>query len=162
MAAHVIHFGEDSCHRLQVLNSAGYSVQNCVTLVQLGSTLSTHDDIEAVFFTEMHALSAERAVSLVRSSSSSPLILFRESEANLEEKKFDLVIQALTPPNVWLQYTHDLIEQSKMLRSESSSLIEESRVLRGVSAEVRRKSREEQERSRRQRSNDSFIDPWQH
>lgn len=159
MAAHVIHFGEDSCHRLQVLHSAGYSVQNCVTLVQLGSTLSSHD-IEAVFFTEMQFVSAEKAVSLVRSSCSAPLILFRESEANFEEKKFDLVIQALTPPNVWLQCTHDLIAQSKILQSEASSLIEEARVLREVSAEVRRKSREAQEQSRDRRSSNSLIDPW--
>src|SRR5258708_16784159 len=40
MAARVIHFGPDDCHRLIVLESAGYAVDACDSLGQLRASLT--------------------------------------------------------------------------------------------------------------------------
>jgi hypothetical protein len=101
MAAKIVYFGADTCHRLAVLRRAGYVVENSKALEPLGAMLQT-DEISAVLTTDRDIDVSDDLLTLVRSRSFLPLILFRDSNRNCDERRFDLVIPALTSPPRWL------------------------------------------------------------
>jgi hypothetical protein len=152
MAARVIHFGTDECYRITVLRSVGYSVDDCSSLVELRAELSTDGGAVAVCITEGISGPPEAAVSLAKTCSSAPLVLFRRSNRDCEAAAFDLVVDTLTPPQEWLTDMQDLIVRSQDLRARSGELARESAQLRQGSRAVREKSREERERSNMERS----------
>src|SRR5215472_12463406 len=47
MIAKVVHFGTDDCHRLMVLRSAGYLVEDCACLEQLSGFLAGDAELDA-------------------------------------------------------------------------------------------------------------------
>lgn len=79
MAARIVHFGVDSCHRLWVLKNAGYSVDDCQSVVQLRAALQSGTHADAVAFTESERFAPDEVVEVTRAHSSAPLILFRET-----------------------------------------------------------------------------------
>jgi hypothetical protein len=107
----LIHFGSDDCHRVNVLRSAGYSVEECRSMRALREALSADRKPDAVFITEREDDSPGDAISLAKSQSTAPVILFRCSHGNLSDERFDLVIEALTPPQRWLQEIDELIAE---------------------------------------------------
>jgi len=151
MAARVVHYGVDECHRLTVLRSAGYAVDNCSSLPQLREALSTEGKPQAVFVTEDDRDSPRPVISIAKSCSSAPLVLFRRSNAIFDEENFDLVIDSLTPPTQWLNEVQELIVNGQTLRARSRELVRESAHLRVESAAAREKSRTERQRSRKER-----------
>ncbi len=148
MAARVLHIGEDDCHRISILESAGYDVQRCGSLREFQTQLQTGSDGDAIFVTECDGVSPTDAAVLARSRSPAPLILFRTTNRRAPEKRFDLIVDSLEPPEQWLKDVDALIAKSRKLRAQSATLIEESRQLRRESAEVRMQSRQERARSR--------------
>ena len=66
MDAHVLHIGADDCHRVAVLRSVGYQVDECLSLPQLASALERRKGVDAVFLTESDGYSHEDAISLAR------------------------------------------------------------------------------------------------
>jgi hypothetical protein len=160
MAARVIHFGQDSCHRLSVLEKAGYSVDGCSSISQLSAALQSPDEPDAVVMTDDYSLVPEEAILLARSHSLAPIILFRSPDRSYVESNFDLVIPVLTPPACWLADIAAVIEQGHILREESAQLREESELLRQESAAVRQKSRNEQTRAKRERSRNADLVGW--
>jgi hypothetical protein len=46
--ARIIHFGEDGCHRLMVLESAGYTVDRCETIQDIEFYLRSPDRLDAI------------------------------------------------------------------------------------------------------------------
>jgi hypothetical protein len=148
MAARVIHYGLDECHRLRILRNAGYAVDDCHSLPQLREALSTDGGAEAVFITEEIGYLPEAAVSLTKSSSRAPLVLFRCSTGEYEEEKFDLVVESLTPPQQWLSEVETLILHSQGVRAQSQLISMQSALLRRESAAMRERSSAERERSR--------------
>ncbi len=113
MTAKVIHFGPDYCHRMMVLRSAGYTVEDCETLLELDTSLAAGDSADAVLMSDGEGVSAREAVAVARSRSTLPLILFRNTNQAYEEGGFDLVVQSLTPPEVWLNEVDALIERAR-------------------------------------------------
>lgn len=113
MLAKVIHFGPDECHRLLVLRSAGYAVEDCETLLQLGSSLSAGASADAVLMSDGVGVSPREAAAVARTHSRLPLILFRSTNLAYEDAAFDLVVQSLTPPEVWLNDVDALIERAR-------------------------------------------------
>lgn len=113
MLARLIHFGPDDCHRLMVLRSAGYAVEECESLLQLGNTLSAGDSVEALLFSDGEGISPEAALAVAKALSSLPSILFRSTTQTYEESGFDLVVPSLTPPDVWLNDVDTLIERTR-------------------------------------------------
>jgi hypothetical protein len=111
--ARVIHFGPDDCHRLMVLRSAGYAVENCDSLRQLGMSLSGGASAEAVLMSDGEGVSALEALKVARTHSALPLVLFRSANHRYEELGFDLVVHSLTPPEVWLNDVETLIERTR-------------------------------------------------
>ncbi len=150
MAARVIHFGTDDCHRLTVLRTAGYVVDACTSLVQLHKALKTTVDPDAVCIAEGDGAVPEAAGNLARSHSRAPVILFQSTNLRSEDTVFDLVVPTLTPPQTWLREMEALIAESQAIRVRSRSLIENSRELREEAAVARKKSKSERARSRSQ------------
>ena len=151
MAARILHYGQDPCHRLFVLRSAGYSVGQCGSVTQLRAALLS-EETDAVVITDCPSPASPDAVDVTRSQSSARLILFRDTNADTREEDFDLIIPALTPPAQWLNDIAILIEQSRAIRDRSSRLIQKSRTLTLESAAVGGESQRERARSVRMRS----------
>jgi hypothetical protein len=111
--ARIIHFGKDDCHRVSVLRSAGYAVEDCRSLRAFREALAADGRPDAVFITEREGNLQGDAISLSKSYSPAPLVLFRRSNSDLSGERFDLVIDSLTPPTRWLVEIGDLIARSQ-------------------------------------------------
>ncbi len=163
MAAHVLHIGMDDCHRVAVLRSVGYRVDECASLPQLATALEAANGADAVFLTESDGISPEQAISLARERSSAPIILFRRSTYGMSEDEFDLVIEPLTAPEEWLNDVGSVLEWSRMVRAEAQVITDRSQSLRKETSVLRRDSQRERERSLRERTRNSDAnasDPW--
>ncbi len=117
MAVRVIHFGPDDCHRLIVLQSAGYAVDACNSLGQLQASLTAGGKADAVVMSDADGIAPEEVVSLAKSHSSAPVVLFRGTNRVYEDSRFDLVVHTLTPPEVWLSEVNELIAKGRVLRA---------------------------------------------
>jgi len=110
MPARILHFGQESCHRLPVLQNAGYSVSRCHTLVQLRDALQSAEQPHAVSMTDTKGSVSAEAILSARSCSSAALILFRNpnprgvefASRSIALSDFDLVIPALARAPKWL------------------------------------------------------------
>lgn len=156
MAATIVHFGEDTCFRLPVLRSAGYSVEACGSLDVLSSLLDL--ETEAVTL-EAPAALVRQAATLTRRRCGASLVLFRNESGLIEADGFDLVIPALTAPEDWLREIAALLERSRAIRADSQALAQLSASLRDDSAAVREQTRMLRERCSTQRHID-LKDPW--
>jgi hypothetical protein len=152
MAARVIHFGADSCSRLLVLEHAGYDVDDCPSIIKLCSALAARSNADAVLMTEDPRASRREAISLVRSYSPAPLILFQTVGPTFDEPEFDLVIPVLTPPREWLEKIAATIEHSRSIIADSKLVREQSVALRLESSITRQRAVFEREQSARERS----------
>lgn len=111
MAARILYFGRDTCHRLPVLVRAGYAVVNCTSLEELCASLESAPTPRAVLMADNNPRAAQQGIALLRSRSPVPLILFRDSYRVLAEAPFDLIIPTLTPPAQWLAEIASLLAQ---------------------------------------------------
>lgn len=118
MVAKAIHFGVDNCHRVLVLQRAGYDVKQSPSLDVLITALQSERHFAAVFISEGDRGSTERAADLVRRFSLARVILFRSSQRAIDEGKFDRVYATLTPPQNWLLATAESIGMSRAGQSE--------------------------------------------
>ena len=150
MAARVIHFGADDCHRLMVLRSAGYSVDDCRSLVELRDSLAGGAAADALLMSDGDGVKPNEAIALAQRHSLAPVILFRSTNLAYQETGVDLVIDSLTPPEVWLREVDALIEKSRAFRPRSQALANQSAQFRRESAAVRERSRAERAGSRRE------------
>ncbi|MGB6686871.1 MAG: hypothetical protein WBE76_03420 [Terracidiphilus sp.] len=130
MGARIVHFGSDTCHRVPVLKSAGYSIDDCRSVAQLHSALQMSAEAAAVVMTEPDGTAPERAISITRSSSTAPLILFPSRGLEYKESDFDLVVPVLTPPEQWLNDIAALIQRSLAIRAQSQYVVDQSGLLR--------------------------------
>jgi hypothetical protein len=112
-AARVLHFGDDTSHRLRVLRSEGYSVNSYASLQQMISRLRTGQDVDLVCISEEPWCTAEGAVAVARAFSRAPLVLFRANYRSYAQRGWDLEVLPLTPPEVWLR------ELAELLRSHT-------------------------------------------
>jgi hypothetical protein len=126
MAARVIHFGPDDCHRLMVLRSAGYKVDGCVSLGQLRASLLAAGEAGAVLVSDGEGVVPEDAASLARSCCSAPVVLFNRTNRSFESVTFDLVVHSLTPPEVWLREVGELIAKNRVLSGHLAALSRKS------------------------------------
>ena len=159
LAARVIHFGADDCHRLMVLRSAGYSVDDCRSMVQLHDRLAKGDATDALLMSDAEGVEPNEAIALARTHSSAPVILFRSTTLAYQETGVDLIVHSLTPPEVWLPEVDALIERSQAVRARSEALAGHSTQLRRESAAAVERSRAEYARSRRENARNSGFSP---
>src|ERR1700722_6020428 len=98
MATHILHIGTDDCHRAAVLQSAGYDVEEYVSMQQLAAALDEAPGADAVILSESESLAPEVVVRLVRGCSAAPTIYFSQSNRRVVNPEyFDLVVPPLTP-----------------------------------------------------------------
>jgi hypothetical protein len=114
-----------------VLQSAGYSVDECHSLSELHARLSTGAAIDVVLMSDVEGLAPEDAAALARMHFCVPVVLFRGTNLSYEDSEFDLVIHALTPPDVWLNEVDALIEKGRAARADSEVLTGRSMEPRG-------------------------------
>jgi hypothetical protein len=146
MAANIVYFGVDTCHRLPVLMRSGYTVENCYSALQLEAVFDSSCPAEAVLMTDHKGKLPQDAITLTRSRSVAPLILFRDSNRSYAETAFDLVVPSLTPPGQWLEQVALLLEESRVLRAKSELLRAESRMLQHEAILLQRDAAELRER----------------
>lgn len=152
MLSKVIHVGVDICHRLPVLESAGYQVEACTSIPEIQAALDAQEPPDAVLISEGDGGGAHlTVVSLVRERSSAPIVLFRETQRDYSQAAFDLVVPVLDPPASWLADIAALIARSQKLMAESQALQQQSADLRRESSMIRAQSSRERQRSQRQR-----------
>ncbi|MGA7107300.1 MAG: hypothetical protein WBV28_19415 [Terracidiphilus sp.] len=111
MAARIIYFGPDTCHRLPILSNAGYTIENCTSVEQLHAAL-TLDQADAVLLTDS-GNDVPEAIDFLGSHSALPLILFCDSQSNSPGSGVDLIVPILTPPSLWLAEIQTLLDQSR-------------------------------------------------
>lgn len=119
MSARIIHVGADACHRLVVLERAGFRVQECSNIAALREVLESEPGPDAVVVTEDNGPFSQQAVAMVQTYSSFPLILFGEPQHSFAESGFDLVVPILSPPDVWLAQVAAVIAHGQTVRIRS-------------------------------------------
>lgn len=128
MDAHVLHIGADDCHRVAVLRSVGYQVDECLSLPQFASALEGEKGVDAVFLTESDGLSHEQAIQLARRRSA-PVVLFLRSHDGIPARQADLAVEPLTSPSKWLRDVGALVEWSRGVRAQTRPVPELPRLL---------------------------------
>jgi hypothetical protein len=119
MPARIIHVGPDVCHRLSVLQSAGYSVKECNSVDELRQSLESDAQPDAVVVTQDHGQLFRKAASLVHGYSDIPLILFGERQGTCTDSSIDLVVPVLASPERWLKEIAVLVAHFQALRLRS-------------------------------------------
>ena len=119
MAAHVLHIGMDDCHRVAVLRSAGYRVDECGSLMQMATALERANGADAVFLSASNNIPVEQTIALARERSQAPVILFRRSNQSETEDGLDLVILPLTTPEKWLREVDSLLDWRRTVRAQA-------------------------------------------
>ena len=122
----ILHVGADICRRIPVMESAGLQVfQTEDSIPAIRKAFDRGDSFSAITFqTEVSAL-PWGLVSLTRTLSAAPLILFENPYIYCEKSSFDLVVPAGTSPSRWLKKLQGVIEASRKLREYSSRLCED-------------------------------------
>lgn len=145
MAARVIHFGIDHCHRIGVLRRAGYDIDHCLNVIEFQAALEA--DADAIVVNDEDGFLPEDLISVARTWSAAPIILFPNPIRTYSPHQVDLVVPTLTPPNEWLVDLANLIVHSRAVQAASQLIREKSQQLRRESATVREQSRRELARS---------------
>jgi hypothetical protein len=149
MAARVVHFGLNDCYRVDVLKTAGYSVDHCQSIERLHSNLIQFPDPDAVAIAEWEGMEPEvsLAVRIARATCAAPLILFRRQDGYVKTSDFDLVIPPLAPITAWLGDLETLINSSRAIRERSSTTRAQSQLLTQQAKALVEESRRERKRS---------------
>lgn len=148
MPARLIHLGSDTSHRLKVLRRAGYHIDACNNLIEFRTALRSDPEADAVLLNDSDGSVPLEAISLARSRSSAPIILFPHIQRVYGPADVDLTVPGLTPPEEWLLDLANLIVRFRAIRAYSQLLHEHAELLRSETAAVCEKSRMEMERSR--------------
>jgi hypothetical protein len=109
--ARIIHFGEDSCHRLMVLEGVGYTVERCESIQDIEFYLRSPHLPDAVVISGELRKASRVATFLSNADLPLPAILFAGTDESYSESEYDLVIPALTSPSDWLTSIEETIEQ---------------------------------------------------
>ena len=144
-AAPILYVGDDSCHRIPVIERNGMVVlRSSCSVDGVRAFLANNGRFSAVTFHNDLVAPAGAIVSVARSLCRGPLVLFENSSVECDDRLFDVVIQVPTPPDVWTKILRESIKQafeirefSRQLRAECADLREVSRSLREMSARNR-------------------------
>lgn len=109
MATKIVHFGLDHCNRVAVLKGVGYSVVECDSVAQVHSALLVPPTANAVAITENEGDEPHKVMSLVRATSTAPLILFQSENPHYSPAHFDLVVTFPKESRNWLDDIAELI-----------------------------------------------------
>lgn len=134
-AARILHFGDDECHRLAVLKQAGYETNLCSSEPELVEQVQVVAPA-AVLFSRIPAKPHD--IQELRNRTKIPFVAFGGSTKTAKAESFDLVIEPVTTPDVWLEQFSDIILRSRQVLKNSELIRKHSRQLRGDSESLRR------------------------
>jgi FixJ family two-component response regulator len=100
--AHVLHFGREDLHRVMVLRSAGYLVEECLTAGTLVGLIESGARADLICVSEGVELPPFEALVCARTNCVAPIVFFRTTSQTYSDFKFDLEIEPLTTPAKWL------------------------------------------------------------
>ena len=113
------------------MQTAGFLVFHCnAEIPAVDTAFDRGEDYSAVVFHNDIAAVPEDAVQETRSLSEAPFVLFQNPTIASNEEEFDLVIPALTPPDLWLQKLREVIHASRKLREDGAAVRSPSQSLR--------------------------------
>jgi hypothetical protein len=135
--ASVIHYGVDPCARITVLRAFGFGVEECDSLPEL-EQLSQSLPVAAVLFPKPPS---GELIDTVHRISTAPLVCFTLDPGFDGHERLDLVIKAMTNPEVWLQSIRQLLERSVAIQMESAATRSRSASLRAESVASRKQLR---------------------
>jgi CRP/FNR family transcriptional regulator, cyclic AMP receptor protein len=132
MSARIIHFGSDNLHRIWTFKNAGYTVEGCNSTTELQHLLVSGGPLDAVAVTEAEESSSENVLSMIRSASSVPVILFRRTTRDQMDPNFDLTVPISEASAKWLGNIARLIDGSRrsLSQPERHKLAQRSRLER--------------------------------
>lgn len=123
MAGIVLYFGPDEWNRVQVLESAGYAVCQCLKISDLESELKKSPHPAAVVVNGFAHASFKPAVELLHTQAASArIIAFPGPGESGFEKSVDLVVPPLTPPEEWLREMAELLSQTRATLEQAISI----------------------------------------
>lgn len=134
--ASMIHYGVDLCHRIPLLSRAGFEVLDCGSLPRFRQLLA--NPVDAILLAEEPS---QRLIFTARNLSSAPLVYFAPDASATRDDRFDLVIEPLTPPELWIASVQGLLMNSRGIQAGSASLRDRSASLRAESAAVRQETK---------------------
>lgn len=79
MAARVLCFGVDDCHRSLVLSQVGYEVERCRSVIEFHALICERADAEAVLVTQGPGTDRRHVVTLTRKHAHARLVLFNNA-----------------------------------------------------------------------------------
>lgn len=121
MASRIVHFGIDACQRIPVLKVAGYSIDKCHSVAELHTARVGVPATDAVVIVEDRGAMPQKALTLIRSTTAAPLILFQSDKRHYDESRFDMVVPVLIDPQSWLRAIAGIIDRSSQLTNGSIS-----------------------------------------
>ncbi len=113
MAMRVIHFGWDNCYRLGVLRGMGFEVREANTLDELQAELRDASGYDAVLLSHDPQTEFAQLISMVRGETKAPVVVFRRSRQEIDEKQFDVVVGELVKPADWVRALMLTIERHR-------------------------------------------------
>lgn len=139
--ATILHIGEDICQRIPVMKTAGFAVfESPCSIPAIHTAFDREEDYSAVVFHNDIAAVLEDTVREARDLSDAPLVLFQNPTIICDDGEFDLVIPALTPPDIWLEKLRELIQTSREICEDSHQLRQECAVIQSQSRALRLRS----------------------
>ena len=126
-SAMILHVGQDVCQRIPVLERAGFAVMQAEpSMISIRAKFAQEESYSAIAFQADRIPVPEGLVREIVAISSAPLVLFANPNADCDEREFDLIIPALTPPAEWLARLQEVIAASRKLHEYSQRLREVS------------------------------------
>jgi hypothetical protein len=137
-AAALLHVGEDTCHRIPVMEASGLFVMRAeCSIGSIRGALKSGRQFSIVTFHNDVVPPPIEAVTEARSVTAAALVLFENPSVACNERDFDLVISAHTPPEIWLQSLRMTIQNSRRICDKSRQLRVECEEVCATARELR-------------------------
>lgn len=128
--ARILHVGDDTCHRIPVMERAGLEVCRTICSVDgVRGALAGNENFSALAF-HVDVDPIPNGVLTVARLWRSPLVLFESPGVEYDPQSFDLIIPTQTPPLTWLQCLQAVVRSSQELRTSSRKLRDDSAAVR--------------------------------
>lgn len=112
---HAVYYdADDTDLRAAVLRAAGYEVDECFSLHQLADCLKADQTTDLVCIADAWDKPAEGALALARGLSRAPIVHFGSTGHNYSHRSWDLEVEPLTAPSVWLADIAGLLAETRV------------------------------------------------
>ena len=137
-AVALLHIGDDICHRIPVMAAAGFHVVRAgCSIDDIRKAFSQGAQFSIVTFHNDLVPIIPAAISEVRLHTEAPVVLFDNPSISADERAFDLIIDAQTPPALWLRSLQIEIENSRLIGEVSQRVRAERKDVRAATDELR-------------------------